>query len=62
MTWMRVPIIEPLDVRTVWEHTPLDYYRYGEYPRFQRPIGAHAPRWEWRDIPTGPGFVPIATD
>lgn len=39
-----VPIIEPLDIRTAWEHTPLDYYRYGEYPRFQRPVGAHQPR------------------
>jgi hypothetical protein len=33
---------------TVWEHTPLDYYRYGEYPRFLRPVGAHQPRTEWR--------------
>ncbi len=39
-----VPVIEPLDIRTVWEHTPLDYYRYGEYPRFLRPVGAHQPR------------------
>lgn len=39
-----VPVIEPLDIRTCWEHTPLDYYRYGEYPRFLRPIGAHRPR------------------
>lgn len=44
----RVPIIEPLDLRTVWEHTPLDYYRYGEYPRFIRPVGWSQPRCEWR--------------
>ena len=46
--WIRVPIVEPLDMRTIWEHTPLDYYRYGEYPRFIRPVGAHEPRWEWK--------------
>lgn len=47
---MRVPVIEPIDPRTatVYEHTPLNYYRYGEYPRFLRPIGAHEPRTEWR--------------
>lgn len=41
-----VPVIEPMDLRScnVFEHTPLDYYRYGEYPRFIRPIGAHQPR------------------
>lgn len=39
-----VPVIEPLNIRYVWEHTPLDYYRYGEYPRFLRPVGAHQPR------------------
>ena len=37
-------IMEELDIRTIWEHTPLDYYRYGEYPRFIRPVGAHRPR------------------
>ncbi len=51
MRWIRVPIIEPLDLRTIWEHTPLDYYRYGEYPRFIRPVGAHQPRLEWRRVP-----------
>lgn len=48
--WMRVPVLEPLDPRTAWEHTPLDYYRYGEYPRFIRPVGAHQPRAEWRMV------------
>ena len=43
----RKAVIEPLDMRTIWEHTPLDYYRYGEYPRFIRPVGAHQPRTEW---------------
>lgn len=40
-----VPVIEPMDHRrgNVFEHTPLDYPRYGEYPRFIRPIGAHQP-------------------
>lgn len=50
MKWVRAPIIEPLDPRTMWEHTPLDYYRYGEYPRFIRPVGAHQPRWEWKCV------------
>lgn len=54
--WQLVPIIEPLDIRFVWEHTPLDYYRYGEYPRFIRPVGAHQPRTELRlvDVPDSP--------
>jgi hypothetical protein len=30
------------------------YYRYGEYPRFLRPVGAHQPQvkltWEKRDV------------
>jgi len=41
-----VPIVEPLDFRrcNVFEHTPYDYYRYGEYPRFLRPVGASRPR------------------
>lgn len=41
-----VPVIEPMDPRrcNVYEHTPLDYYRYGEYPRFIRPIGANRPQ------------------
>ena len=52
--WIRVPVIEPLDFRrgNVFEHTPLDYYRYGEYPRFIRPPGAHPqPRTEWKWVP-----------
>lgn len=45
-----VPVIEPLDIRTCWEHTPLDYFRYGEYPRFLRPVGAHQPRTAVRRV------------
>ena len=47
-----VEVIEPMDPRrgNVYEHTPLDYYRYGKYPRFIRPVDAHRPRtktvWE----------------
>jgi hypothetical protein len=50
MRWVKVPIVEPLDHRrcNVFEHTPLDYYRYGEYPRFINTPGAHPPRWEWQ--------------
>jgi hypothetical protein len=33
-----IPVIEPLNIHNLFEHTPLDYYRYGEYPRFIRPI------------------------
>lgn len=38
-----IPIIEPMDPRrgNVYEHTPLDYYKHGEYPRFIRPVDAH---------------------
>lgn len=52
--WIRVPVIDQLDMRTVWEHTPLDYYRYGEYPRFIRPVGAHQPRTEWKLVEIKP--------
>ena len=40
-----IPVIEPMDPRrgTVYVHTPLDYYRLGEYPRFIRPVDAHLP-------------------
>lgn len=54
--WRRVPIIEPLTPATMWEHTPLDYYRYGEYPRFLRPPGTHQPRWEWKKVPVLDGM------
>lgn len=46
-----VPVLRPMDIRAanVFEHTPLSYYIYGEYPRFIRPVGAHRPevRVEW---------------
>jgi len=41
--WRLAPIIDPVGPHNLFEHTPLDYYRYGEYPRFIRPIGAHQP-------------------
>jgi hypothetical protein len=44
--WIRVPIIKEIDPRTMWEHPPLDYYKYGEYPRFIRP--PHSPDCEWK--------------
>jgi hypothetical protein len=44
--FVKVPIIEPLILQNVYEHTPLDIYKYGEYPRFIRPVGAHQPRFE----------------
>jgi hypothetical protein len=48
--WMRVPVVEPLTAANVWEHTPLDYYRYGEYPRFIRPVGVNQPKTEWQSV------------
>lgn len=55
--WIRVPVIEPMDFRrlNVFEHPPVSYYRYGEYPRDISPIGAHQPRTEWK-------LVPVATE
>ena len=59
-----VPVIEPLDPRrgNVYEHTPLDYYRYGEYPRFLRPVGAHQPRtvtvWNQRELDAALKTIP----
>lgn len=43
----RIPVIEPLNTATVWEHTPLDYYRYGLYPRFIRPPRPPSAPWRW---------------
>ena len=43
---MKVPIYEPVAWHNVYEHTPLDWHKYGEYPRFIRPVGAHQPRFE----------------
>jgi hypothetical protein len=44
--YKKIPLTEPLNLHNIFEHTPLDYYKYGEYPRFIRPIGAHQPRYE----------------
>ena len=32
-----VPIIDPPSVQS-FEHPPLNYYKYGEYPRFISPV------------------------
>ena len=53
--WQLVPIIKPLDVRSVYEHTPLDYYRYGEYPRFIRPPRRPECKAEWKRVPHAAG-------
>jgi len=45
--WILAPVREPLNMVNVWEHTPLDYYRCGEYPRFIRPVDAHKPKMQW---------------
>lgn len=36
--YVRVPILKELNIYNVYEHTPLNPYKYGEYPRFIRPI------------------------
>lgn len=46
--WIEVPVIEPIDPRYVWEHTPVDYYRYGEYPRIIRPVRPPECKTQWR--------------
>lgn len=53
--WIRKPIIEPMSHRTatVFEHTPVAYYRYGEYPRFIRPVSAYQPRADWALVESG---------
>ena len=61
-TWIRVPVIEPLRIANCWEHTPLDYYRYGEYPRFLRPVDAHQPRWRWMRVTPPTPYTEPATD
>ena len=43
---VRVPIKEPFSWHNIYEHTPVDFFKYGEYPRFIRPIGAHQPKYE----------------
>ena len=52
MPWVRVPVIEPMELRraNVYEHTPLNPYG-GEYPRFLRPIGHNQPQWKWEFRP-----------
>lgn len=45
--WIRIPLLKKLTMQNVWEHPPLDYYRYGEYPRFIRPIVWEEPQYEW---------------
>ena len=44
--YIKIPVIEEMDYRAmnVFEHPPLSYFRYGEYPRYISPIGAHPPR------------------
>jgi len=48
--YRRVPIVKPINPIDVWEHTPLDIYRHGEYPRFLRPVGPrlgdHETKWQ----------------
>ena len=33
-----IPVMEPVTVHSVYEHTPLNIYKYGEYPRYIRPV------------------------
>lgn len=59
LVWRLVPIPD----RPMHEHTPLDYARYGEYPRFINPPGWMQPKTEWKlievDAPvSGPAELP----
>ena len=47
--WLRVPVLEPINMWTIHEHPPLNPYK-GEYPRFIRPPYPPAARWEWKRI------------
>ena len=35
---VKVPIYEPLNHIDIYEHTPANFYKYGQYPRFINPI------------------------
>ena len=35
---VKVPIFEPITRFNIYEHTPADFYKYGQYTRFIRPI------------------------
>ena len=52
LVWKLVPIIEPMDYRrcNVYEHTPADIAKYGEYPRYINPPGWNQPKTEWKLI------------
>jgi len=43
---VKVPIKEPFSWHNIYEHTPVDFFKYGEYPRIIRPIGWHEPKYE----------------
>jgi hypothetical protein len=51
--WLiEVPIVEPLDIRrmNVFEHSPADYFRRGEYPRYLSAVGQWQPRSSARAV------------
>jgi len=35
---VKVPIVETITPFNLYEHTPADFYKYGQYLRFIRPI------------------------
>jgi len=43
---IKIPTIEEmrLNKMNVFEHTPIAYFLYGEYPRDINPIGGHLPK------------------
>ena len=45
--WQLRPVPTKLNITTMWEHTPLDYYKYGEYPRFINPVRPAGLETEW---------------
>lgn len=46
---IKVPVLDNVNISTVWEHRPADYYKYGGYPRYISPPGrSQNLRWKWK--------------
>ena len=41
--FVKKPIKYVVDIHNLYEHQPLDIYKYGEYPRFITPVGHNEP-------------------
>lgn len=45
--WIKKPLVKKLTMQNIWEHEPLDYYRYGLYPRYISGIRTEALPYEY---------------